>query len=329
MISSAAANTWNISGPDFLLLYGVLCGLAAPVAWVRWRSLLGTPHRTSDPTPPFSAYKVAMLTGGPGLAVVAAATKLHFERTLVAGPTPHSLCVGGDLPPAADQLDRDVYEAVRRDPGITTASLRRELAGSPRLTALSDELERAFLIPARRRVAVLRRELAVLGGLVALAGIVPIAAGAASRPDQLVPLAAGVICVVLATARVIRRIPRTTGYGQDLLRRLRTQRVDRALTPHPGESVMLVALFGTGALWIADPGGAAALGVRRELAGTRGGSHYAGSGSNGGGWFGAGGNAGYGWPGGHGGHGGHGGNGGGGHGCGGHSCGGHGCGGGN
>jgi len=312
MISSAAADTWGLDGPAFFGLYLAICALGASVAWLRWRSVFGPPRETNDPTPEISAYKVAMLTGGPRLAVIAAATRLHRDGALITGPRPRSLIVGGDLPPGSEQLDSDVYDAVRREPGITASSLRRALDGSPELVAMAAELELAWLLADRPRAAALRRDLAIAGGILVVVGIARIAADASTHPERLAPLGAAVVVLALGTVRVTRRMSYATSYGADLLRRLRKQRRNRAVPPHAGESVMAVALFGAGALWLADPSIAAALGVSRELAGSGNPPGYTGCGSSGGVWFGGG-------PGGD--------HGGGGHGCG-HGCGGHGCGGG-
>jgi uncharacterized protein (TIGR04222 family) len=125
------------------------------------------------------------------------------------------------------------------------------------------ELERVGLLADPARVAVLRRSVGILGGLLIALGVVRIVAGAlANRPVAFLVII--VLAVSFATSRLLRHTPYATAAGRDLLRRLRENRRGRA---HAAESAMNMALFGAGAIWLADPGTASAIGVPRYAPG--------------------------------------------------------------
>jgi uncharacterized protein (TIGR04222 family) len=306
------ATTWGITGPQFLWFYGALCAVVAAATWRVRRRVLGAPQRDNDPTPDIGLYKMALLNGGPQLAITTAATKLHQEGVLAQGIEPRTHVVAGAIDPQAERLERAVFDSVRAEPGISTELLRLELADSDPIQWLSWELREAGLLledDAARRL----RRLWVWGALVVLVGVAAIVASFASDPT-VIYLAAMVAGAVAATGWLIRNPTTMTARGREIVRARREDRKELRRVPTAGESATAVALFGGGALWIADPGLASTLDVPREDAASWHRRDYACSagGSCGGG-------ATFGGCGGGGGHGGS---------CGGGGCGGGGCGGG-
>ncbi len=283
MISSAAANTWNISGPEFLLLYGVLCGLAAAVALVRWRSLLGSPRPTEEQPRELDVYRVAMLVGGPRRVLSTAVIGLYRTGRLSSDGRRAAIKVVDGGPPLCPGLERSVLEAVRAHPGTSVNALR-ELGEIPAVTAIASELEHARLLATSERRFRLSRELLAIGGLLLILGCLRVAAGMASgRPVSYLVLA--VFGVLTVTVVVAARVPRTTLAGGRAVRRVRS---DQPTNRQWMDASMAVALFGAGALWLADPVTASGLGVSRSST-----SFYGGGGDGGaGGGYGGGGGCG-------------------------------------
>ena len=256
------AMTWGITGTQLLWFYGGLCAAAGGVVWRVRRRILGSPQRSKDPTPDIGLYKMALLNGGPQLAITTAATKLHQEAVLAQGTEPHTHVVVGRLQPGADPLERAVYESVRPEPGISTELLRAELADTDAIRWMTSELREAGLLleedPARRL-----RWLWIWGALVALAGGACIFAGLVEG-DAITYMGVMVTGVVAATSSLRRDHTRMTARGRDIVRARREDRQDLRRAPLAAESATAVALFGGGALWLADPALASTLEVPRE-----------------------------------------------------------------
>jgi uncharacterized protein (TIGR04222 family) len=298
-----ASYTWGISGTSFLWSYAILCVLTAGGIWLRRTSLLNA-RDGAVPGDGLDAHELAMLNGGPQLAVTVAATKLHRSGALataasgtVTGPAGRPARGDDDV----GELELEVYDAVERNPGISSRALWRELEDRPPVQRMVSRLTDCGLLlddATRRRINWLW-----LWALPVLAlGIARLTAGIrAGRPIEylallLVVVASAVLWYPFSLAR-----PWATTRGRELLDSERGGRKKLDHLPIGAEIAMAVALFGLAALWVADPILASAWDVPRE--------HTAGSG-----W-------GWGWGGGGGGCGGGGGGGGGG-GCGGGGCGG-------
>jgi uncharacterized protein (TIGR04222 family) len=276
------ATTWAITDPQFVWGYGVLCLGAAIFVWQQWRSALGPMERGNDPLPGLGPYKLAMLSGGPQLAITAAATKLHRNGLLAAGPYDGTLVVAGELEPGADRLERAVFDTVKHDPCVTTATMRAQLEDSEPVRWMKDELVEAGLLLDDSRSTTVRR-LWLGGAVLAPLGIARLAAGPVDGA------AGGWLLVMVgvvasATYWLARHRPLATNRGRAIVKRQRQERHDLRRNPAADESVLAAALFGGGALWLADPAIASTLGVPREQERGRGngGAGYGGCSAGGG-----------------------------------------------
>ncbi|MEA2195578.1 MAG: hypothetical protein QOG42_2012, partial [Solirubrobacteraceae bacterium] len=155
MISTGT--TWGLSGPTFLWLYaGLAVVVAVAIRW-QWQRALGTTPRTESAE--LDPYRLAMLNGGPQLAITAAVAKLHDIGTLRSDAETRRPVVAQPPRGNADPLERAVVEAVERDPRITISALRRALAESEPVAALEGKLTSVGLLmePAvRARLRLLR-----------------------------------------------------------------------------------------------------------------------------------------------------------------------------
>jgi uncharacterized protein (TIGR04222 family) len=203
-----------------------------------------------------------MLSGGPWLAITAAATKLHRDGLLKASSADGTLEVSGKLEPGADRLERAVFDTVECEPGITAAAMRAELEDSESVRWIRYDLVNAGLLLEEVRSARLRR-LWLVGGVLALLGIARIVAGALHHA-AVGYLVLMVLVVVYATFRLAVKQPLATRRGSEIVKRQRQEHDDLRRHPVAGESVLAAALFGGGALWLADPAIASSLGVARE-----------------------------------------------------------------
>ncbi len=81
-LTAATAETWGISGPEFLLVY-LAIAVVVLVAGTRARRALADPGATS-PVGDLTAHPhdVAYLNGGPELAVYSALSAMHLRGTI-------------------------------------------------------------------------------------------------------------------------------------------------------------------------------------------------------------------------------------------------------
>lgn len=271
--------TWGIDGPTFLALYAALC-VAAVVAIWRWRAAADGPAPTGA-EPELGVHELAMLGGGPQLAITSAATQLMRDGVLGRGPSDGTLDVAGELAPDADPLERAVFEAVAREPGLSVTAMRADVLRSDALAAMQAELVEARLLlsPAAARWFgwrwIVGAALCALGGARLWAG---------SEHEEPIGFLLVIVIVVLSLTRsMFRERPVATRHGEAILYRWRTDCGDPERHAVSGDRTLTAALFGGGALWLAEPAIASALELPVEPAG--GGS----SGGGGGGWGGCGG----------------------------------------
>jgi uncharacterized protein (TIGR04222 family) len=255
------ATTWGITSAQFLTGYGLLCLAGAAGIWWKWDRAFGGRTRGSEPLPELDVYELALLAGGPQLAITSALAQLHRDDLLRIRRREGTLKVAGERVPA-EPLERAIHHAVRREPGIGIEALRRELKDGEALESMSTRLVRDGLLPDDEQAAWSRR-LWIVGALLVVLGLARIAGGLGNGA-AIGWTAAIVVVVAVATFWLLRRRPLATKRGRETLERLRAEHADLREHPVASESAMTVALFGGGALWVADPAVAAALGVPRE-----------------------------------------------------------------
>ncbi len=262
---TTATTTWGLSSTQFLTGYGVLCVATAAWTWWQWRDATAGREHGADPHPELGVYELALIGGGRQLAITSALTRLHGDHVLRVRRREGTLRVAGELGPGADPVERAVFEAVRREPGISTTALRSELRQDDVLASMSDRLTQAGLLLDEDRAGRVRR-LWLAGALLVALGVARIVAGwqddAASGWTAAITLG-----VAFATLWLSRQRPVATNRGRDMLGRLRQENEQLRRHPPAGEGALSVALFGGGALWLADPAIASALGVPREESG--------------------------------------------------------------
>jgi len=275
-------DTWGISGPDFLVFYVVLLLLAMVAARLA-RRLLG-PTDASDGAG-LGPYEAALLNGGEGLALNAAFASLHGDGHITA-PRAGEVEVGPTPLQQAHPLERALLGTLRAGPR-RVKDVRAELASCPELSAMRDTLEQQELLPGPDGRASARAVMvAIFVPLLALA-FARIYAGATN--DR--PIAILVLLTLVTLWILWRRLPRAvtrTRRGDHALSGLRSSHDHLNLHEgvRSGATVgLVIGLFGTPALWAADPAMAASLGLPRVGSGSGSGS---GSGGDGGGGCGGG-----------------------------------------
>jgi uncharacterized protein (TIGR04222 family) len=278
------ASTWGISGPSFLRIYLAVSAVVLIGTLLYRRQLFG-----GRATPParLSPQAVAYLNGGAKLAIYACLGGLRTAGA-IGVQADRRLRQTGPLPAGATALDQAVYNAVG---GRVRA---RELAGhewvKTAIGTLREELERDGLVATAERRRAYRGCLLLMVGLVAL-GVARLVAGIANdKPVGYLALA--LIFMVLATVVLFLHTARRTTAGETALLRLRADHRYLAPAQRPSwrtygaaDAGMGIALFGTAALWAADPAFAAASEVQRQYASASGsgsaGYYAAGAGSGG------------------------------------------------
>jgi uncharacterized protein (TIGR04222 family) len=260
MLVATTSATWGITGEQFLWGYGALCAATAIGVWSAYRTALGPPAAPMDPLPDLSIGEIGLLSDGPGCAITAATARLYHDG-LVHG-TSGSLSIVGELEPNADPVERELHQTVAREPWLSVAQVLDRVSESETMRTLTEQMTRAGLLldePQARRI----RLLWIVPALVTVIGAVRILAGLAEDRPVLVLLAM-TAAAGLATFRLVRLRPNATRRGQDILRRLRGKSQSLLRQPTASRGALTAALFGAGALWLAEPAIASALGVPRE-----------------------------------------------------------------
>lgn len=280
MLVTTAASTWGTTDAQFLWGYGILCALCAIGIWYERRRVLGPAPTSRDPQPDLHAYQLALLSGGPDHAItVAAAQLLRDGRLRGDGVT---LSASGEPAATTDALEREVFEAVRHEPGISIEEMHARVRDGATMTAMSEQLTRSGLLVGGSDATRVRL-LWIVPAVLAAIGLARIIAGV-DDDGTVAVLFALVTAAAVATVRLVDNGPLATNRGRSVLERRRSDLAPSRLYPAASEVGLMTALFGGGALWVADPVTASALHVPREQEPGAG----AGGGGGGGAWFGGG-----------------------------------------
>jgi uncharacterized protein (TIGR04222 family) len=282
-----AASTWQISGPAFLRVY-VAVSAVVLIGTVLYRRRLigGSPPAPAD----LSAHAAAYLHGGPKLAIYASLAGLRTAGAIDVADD-RRLRQIGPMPAGATPLDQAVYNAAGSR--IQPRDLARHVWVKDGVRELQESLEQTGLLATAKQRQGYRAAVLLLVGLVAL-GVARLIAGIANgRPVGYLVLA--LIVLTVATAILLVRAVRRTRAGEQALERLRVDHRYLAPWQQPSWSTyghadasMGVALFGTTALWAADPAFASASEVERQFATVRGGEGGGDGGGHSGGSYGGG-----------------------------------------
>ena len=209
--------------------------------------------------------ELALVNGGPRLAVITALTALQRAEAVhvreVHG-TEDAFVASGQLPDGASELERELLEIGRQTPPVPACDLLRRATDSPSLRRTETRLVAAGLLRDEDGVRRLRGLVAasVLAALVALALLVVVLRTASA----FVLLGAGVVGAAAAVWWLHVCGRRTTSKGRAAIKRARTGRADELRGTPPMNLALAVALFGTAALWAADPLMALALGETHD-----------------------------------------------------------------
>ena len=290
MVDPENTSTWGISGPTFLVLYGLLAVMVGACWWLARQQVRASRGFSVHPGElSRRPQELAYLNGGPQLAIFAAlsAMRLHGWVAVSAG----RVQAVGHLGPGATDLERAIH-SVTAEP-VHRAELPAFVPVGSVLQTTAERLVRAGLLvsdDARlrlRRIALWMAGVAVLGVFRLLAGI------SGGHPVGFLMLE--LLAVIVATVIMFRAIPRRTRHGDQVLVELRSLQydLDPANKPNwtvygPAAAALGVGLFGVGALWASDPAMAAELEAQRVTA-LGGAGGYSGGGSDGGGGSGCGG----------------------------------------
>lgn len=259
----ATSHIWGMSSTTFMWAYVVLSALALAGVWLRRRSLLDGGAQTASPRP-FDAYELAMLNGGPQLAMTIAAANLHRAGALTGGAKRTTMEVRQRPDRDADgigELEEELFDAVQRNPGMPARTLRDEIAQCAPIRRVAATLTADGLLLDESRRRQLRRLALWLLPPIAL-GVAVTAIGA--DDGVLRAIVALALMLTAAAAWLALQRPRATRQGRQLLDGERNGRKTLGRVPSQAEIPAAVALYGAGALWLADPSFAAMWAVPRE-----------------------------------------------------------------
>ncbi len=256
----------------YVLLYGALC-LALWGANVHaWRWAERAPMRAGEPRAGCT-YELAILSGGPRLAVAVAVAMLLRGGSLSEGGAAARLVAAEPPVDGAHPLERAVFEAARRNPQVTVKALKRDLERSVPIERMVAKLRQEGLLIDARKIAWVR--LLWLAGpplLVALGGARLATTWDYYGDQWMRVLLIGVLWT--AAVSIFHVVDQVSFDGRPLptARGRVAQEVGEPRDPPTGGRdpdallALAVARNGESELWRIDPQLAAALGAPREAA---------------------------------------------------------------
>jgi len=289
-VLAATGDTWGISGPTFLGLYAALAVGAVIATVLARRSLVRSPAsavRLNNPD------DVAYLHAGAELTVLTALSAMYVAGRISSASGRQRVQAVGAPGPDAGELQRAIHLSAQEPVP------RGKLPDAPPVTDALRHIERrlidaGLLVSAEQRKRI-RRTAWMLWAVVAFGAIRAIAGYNAGKP---IGLLLALLAVVVVGAVVLSlTAPRRTNRGNAELTRLRSAHASLSpkLRPRwqvygPEGAAWGVAVFGTSALWAADPALARELGTSQaSFVGNSGGGWSYGGGDGGGGGCGGGG----------------------------------------
>jgi uncharacterized protein (TIGR04222 family) len=273
-LDAATADTWGISGPEFLLVYLVIAA-AVLVAGMRARRALADPRATSpvgDPTT--RPHDVSYLNGGAELAVYSALSAMHLRGTIT-GTGGGLVRASGRLTPDTDGLEKAIHFTAANPVQRRRLPFHRPVQTA--LLVIEERLVAAGLLLSeeqRRRIRSVGFWMLGVAGL----GLVRLLAGIAEAKPVGYLLAALIVVAVIAVVQ-LTVAPRRTRLGDRTLAGLRTEHhgLAPALRPDwhvygPAGAALSIGVFGTSALWASDPAFAREIAAQPAGTGSAGGS---------------------------------------------------------
>ncbi len=289
------ADTWGISGGSFLALYAGIAAAVFAGTWLLCRALARAPVSAnglgSASGGALTPEEVALLRGGPPLAVTVAALDLRSGGALepLEGHRGRMRAAGSG-PPSGNPLAGALWDAVATaGRPVWAPQLRRQLAHGPVMAEMRSDLRRrGLLLSSSVRRAI--RALGLLPLAVIALGVARLVAGSSNgKPVGYLTLE---LCAVVAGwIWLLVKSPRQSDAGRKALAAVERARPSTGR----GDAAMSVALSGTGVLWASDPAFAQGWGVPVGSGGSSGfwgGGASGGSGGCGGGGGGGGGGCG-------------------------------------
>ena len=243
MLVTTTVGTLGFTDAQFLWGYGTLCAIGAIGVWQERRRVLGPATTRRDPQPELGPYRLAIMGAGADRATTAAAAQLCRDGRLQAS--------GGTLTTTSapaltdDALEREVLEAVAREPGLSIELLHARVRDSEAMAAMTEQMTRTGLLlePAQARRL---RLLWIVPALLAAIGVAGLLGGADDNAGSAYVLLAIVAAAVVATVRLVRVRTLATNRGQGLLDRQRRVNASKRRHPVAGEAGLMTALYGGG-----------------------------------------------------------------------------------
>jgi uncharacterized protein (TIGR04222 family) len=264
---AAAGATWGINSPTFLLIYAILAVTVSVVAVIQRRRLLGGSARISAAA--VTAQRAAYLNGGGQLAIYSSLAALRCAGSVTVTPAPGRYLVAlGTVPAHARPLDLAVCRAAGRRLSADELAADAGVAAEVERLRVGLERDRLLLTAGARRAIRTWRQI-MLGVL--LLGVARLVAGLVN--DKLVLALVMVMAILAAVILSLWDRASRTWAGDRVLIALRNRHSHLSPVGRPSwrvygaaDAAMGVAIFGSEALWTADPAFAAAANIARGFA---------------------------------------------------------------
>lgn len=156
MTTIGTTTIWSIASAHVAWAYGGLCATAALGGWLQWRGTAGSRRRSKDPLPDLGAYKLAMLRGGPLLAITTVATQLRQDGLIALGPGDCTLRAIAGPAQAHEPLERELLAALGDRAAMTSRELYEQLVHGNAIRVMTTELTGAALLRAQPEIKRLR-----------------------------------------------------------------------------------------------------------------------------------------------------------------------------